>query len=365
MSRKTTIIKNAFMNFQRSVFRSIPFSIELGLHKPVTVVIDITRRCNMQCRFCDIWKGKQDRDPSLSEIDLMINKLEAWLGDFQLSFLGGEPFLRRDISDILKISAEKGITTTFTTNGTMITRELADQLVSSGVYGINFSLDSISAEKHDALRGMKGTYDKVMKAIDYLRESKLAHSSQLQIGIASIICKDNIDDIPLLVDWAIENKLDNIWIAPINGNFDSSFNEDWYEDNELWIGPEDMSRLDDLIQRLKKIKKSNKIIINTINQMQAMKTYFSLKKFPFKKCLAGNSMIGIRVNGDMVLCPFMGPVGNLLSDDPKKIWMGDRAEIIRQEISDCKKTCGIAFCFYDKTFIEKVARFKAIIDSST
>lgn len=186
---KKMVLKSVWANAFATAHRSVSKAFGLPPPIPVNVVMDLTTRCNLRCVFCDIWKNKtQDTDPGLEDITRITDRLKSWLGNFQITFLGGEPFLRKDVSGILRIVGKKGIMTSFVTNGTLINEQLADLLAFSGVYGVNISLDSSSAQLHDRLRGISGTYDRVMTAINNLKASRKRYNARMRIGISSILC---------------------------------------------------------------------------------------------------------------------------------------------------------------------------------
>jgi MoaA/NifB/PqqE/SkfB family radical SAM enzyme len=70
--------------------------------KPSNVLFNITFRCNLKCKHCDIWKDKSGKELSTEEIKEIIDKLKNWLEYFRLHFSGGEPLVRKDIFEIIK-----------------------------------------------------------------------------------------------------------------------------------------------------------------------------------------------------------------------------------------------------------------------
>lgn len=130
----------------------------------------------------------------------------------------------------------------------------------------------------------------------------------------------------------------------------------------MWLKSEDMKKLAQTIDHLKRVRQKHGVIVNTIKQLEAMQTYFQYRDFPFKYCCAGDSIIGVNVNGEITLCPFMKPIGNLLHDKTL-LWNGPKAIETRKSIKRCRKLCGISFCFYEKNLLEKVNRLFNILNS--
>jgi len=121
----------------------------------------LTERCNLRCRHC-YQTGKGLQEMPLSGIRESINEisdtLTAWKDlygmDFSSSFniTGGEPFLRKDIFEVLAEIQGKGFEIYLLTNGTLINRSRAAALAGLGVKGVQVSIEG--PEKiHDSIRG--------------------------------------------------------------------------------------------------------------------------------------------------------------------------------------------------------------------
>ena len=141
--------------------------------KPFSVVISISYRCNSKCRTCDIWRKPND-DLSVDEWD----KVFASLGrsPFYMTFTGGEPFLRKDLDEMV-IRAYKQCqpeVITIPTNGMLtdrvleMVRHMCEECPKSSI-GINLSLDGIGDE-HDDIRGVEGNWALSMETWRQLKE---------------------------------------------------------------------------------------------------------------------------------------------------------------------------------------------------
>ena len=132
--------------------------------KPV-VVWNVTRRCNLKCVHC--YSHSEDRnysgELSLDEGKSLIEDL-ARFGSPVMLFSGGEPLIRKDILDLIRHAAAHGMRAVVSTNGTLITRSLAERLKEIGLSYVGISLDGLETV-HDAFRGIPGTFTRVMTAI--------------------------------------------------------------------------------------------------------------------------------------------------------------------------------------------------------
>lgn len=133
-------------------------------HGPV-VVWNVTRTCNLHCRHC--YSASETKS---YEGELSTEQARAFiddLADFKapvLLFSGGEPLMRPDILDLAQYAHERGLRTTFSTNGTMISKEVARRMKDIGVSYVGISLDGIGA-KNDAFRGKKGAFEAALEGI--------------------------------------------------------------------------------------------------------------------------------------------------------------------------------------------------------
>ncbi|MCZ7664562.1 MAG: mycofactocin radical SAM maturase [Thermoleophilia bacterium] len=139
------------------------------LKAPVNVTWEITERCNLSCRHClsaDLRRREGgELDPRACEA--LIDELAA-MQVFQINFGGGEPFLRADFLDILRYAQAKGIVTCVSTNGTLLTEALVDELAAMDLLFLQVSLDGARSETNDAIRG-PGTFERILAGVELLR----------------------------------------------------------------------------------------------------------------------------------------------------------------------------------------------------
>ena len=161
--------------------------------KPV-VVWNMTRRCNLKCVHCyaqseDIdYDNELTREQSLAMIDDL-----ADFGVPVLLFSGGEPLVHPRLIEYAQYAVSKGMRAVISTNGTLITEEKAKALKAIGLSYVGISLDGLE-ETHDKFRGVKGSYKKAMKAIEYCQKAGI------KVGLRFTINKRNVNDISGIFD---------------------------------------------------------------------------------------------------------------------------------------------------------------------
>lgn len=171
--------------------------------KPV-VVWNVTRRCNLKCAHC--YSHSEDRnysgEMSLLEGKALIEDL-ARFGSPVILFSGGEPLIRGDILDLIRHAVKLGMRAVLSTNGTLITRSLAEQLKEIELSYVGISMDGLE-QVHDSFRGIPGTFNRVMKAIEHCQEVGL------KVGLRFTINRRNFFDIPGVFDLVEKRRIPRI-----------------------------------------------------------------------------------------------------------------------------------------------------------
>lgn len=138
--------------------------------KPV-VVWSVTRRCNLHCIHC--YASSQDKeyaDELTTKEGLALVDSLAEFGVPTILFSGGEPFIRIDLLQLIERAVQRGIRAVISTNGTLITRNLARKLKEVGVSYVGVSMDGTQGT-HDRFRGQRGAFEGALQGLKYCREA--------------------------------------------------------------------------------------------------------------------------------------------------------------------------------------------------
>ena len=161
--------------------------------------------CNLRCKSCNFWQGiyKKEADEILSteEARGLLDEISEW-GIPSLVITGGEPFMRPDIRQVLEYAVKKVQYVRLQTNGTFLDEEMARFLVHIGLDEIWISVDG-RRETHDRIRGVAGTYDKVVVGLEnVLRAKEQAGSPYPVILVNAVICSENLEEVEDILDLA-------------------------------------------------------------------------------------------------------------------------------------------------------------------
>ena len=140
---------------------------------PTIAQWDVNNECNLNCKHCRVSKKNDPKQLSLKQAKELLSQL--WYnGITDLNLSGGEPFLRKDLFDILDFSI-KFQNIVITTNGTLINEELCKRLSTFSNVKLSISLDGMK-ETHDSFRRKKGTFEKVMNALPILKKYNIKYA---------------------------------------------------------------------------------------------------------------------------------------------------------------------------------------------
>lgn len=165
--------------------------------------VSVTKRCNLNCTYCGAQNEKENNELTADEIEIIVRAF-ASCGISKVRLTGGEPLVRRDITEIAeKISRIDGIKKlALTTNGIRL-KECAEELKRAGVRAVNISLDTTDEERFRAITG----YDGLRKVYEGIDECERVGLSPLRIN-AVLIRGQNDSDAESLINIARDRKID-------------------------------------------------------------------------------------------------------------------------------------------------------------
>lgn len=168
------------------------------------VVWNSTRTCNLRCVHCymDSDSKKYQGELSTEEAKRFIDDL----ADFKvpvLLFSGGEPLIRPDFFELARYTAAKGIRPTLSTNGTLISREIAERIKKIGVGYVGISLDGLR-EVNDRFRGKPGAFQAAMEGI------RNCVAVGQRVGLRFTINRHNYEELENIFDFIEEEKIDRV-----------------------------------------------------------------------------------------------------------------------------------------------------------
>ena len=303
--------------------------IKTPFARPYVISWNLTYRCNLACEHCYLDAGGTplvrtenfaDRtELGTEECFRVIDDIAAFAPECVTILTGGEPLLRRDILEIVRRAAERGLWVVVGTNGVRITETLAQRLAEAGARGLSLSLDALDADRHDRFRRVRGAWQNTVEGAEILNRTGLPFIVQTTAG------SHNLGELEAIADFAHDRLAAKVWnlyfLVPTGrGQFVSD------------ISP---AQYDDVLASLYRIQRKfdRRMLVNAKCAPHYIKTVLEnsgseTDVSPIRTysggaggCPAGTHYMGIRPNGDVTPCPYL-PVfaGNLRRASLADLW---------------------------------------------
>lgn len=168
---------------------------------PLGIKLELTHRCNLRCAFCytDSPRHTLARTPDLTEdqwLGLVDEAID--LGVIEAVVTGGEPFMRRDLTlAAIRRLGSAGVAVNLNTNGWFVDAEIAGELAEVGGIHVHVSVDGESPDRHDAARGVPGSWRRAIEAIDHLL------SRSVTVSVVHVVTPEN--------EAGLDSFLDQMW----------------------------------------------------------------------------------------------------------------------------------------------------------
>jgi radical SAM protein with 4Fe4S-binding SPASM domain len=292
--------------------------------RPYVVSWNLTYRCNLACEHCYLDAGGTplvgtenfaDRSElGTEECFRVIDEIADFAPECVTILTGGEPLLRRDILEIVRRAAERGLWVVVGTNGVSITENLARRLAEAGARGLSLSLDALDPDRHDRFRNVRGAWRNTVEGAEILNRTGLPFIVQTTVG------SHNLGQLEAIADFAHDRLAAKVWnlyfLVPTGrGQFVSDITSAQYD--EVLASLYRIQRKYD--RRMLVNAKCAPHYIKTVleNDGAQMRTYSG----GAGGCPAGTHYMGIRPNGDVTPCPYL-PVfaGTLRSSSLADLW---------------------------------------------
>ena len=163
--------------------------------QPFLAIWEVTQACDLACVHCRA-SAQPDRNPmelTTEEGKSLIDQIAAMqVPVFVLT--GGDPIKRPDLFELIGHAREAGLRVSLTPSATpLLTREVVIRLKEAGLARVAVSMDGASAETHDALRGMRGSFARTLDAVRW------ANEAGLPVQINTTFSRRNIGEIDAIV----------------------------------------------------------------------------------------------------------------------------------------------------------------------
>lgn len=352
----------------------------LGLIKPmspITLTFSVTNVCQSRCKTCNIWKiyPERHRNPK-DELNLEeIKSIFRTMGRvYFLNLSGGEPFLRKDLPDIVDAALEElrpriihsptnAIASERVVEGT---REILERVRKKGLrtpVTVKPSLDGIG-ELHDEIRGVPGNWEKLMSTIEGLKGLEKEYDNfHLEIGtVVSNFNKDKLDEI--------EDFVHSMGVQ--------SYRNEIAEQREEFLnlgdpitptGEEYAELMQGFAEKVRRNMRTKRPLTRVTESLRLV--YYELaarivmENRQVIPCYAGISNVHLTPYGDLWPCCVLGyakPMGNVrdYGYDFWRVWHSQQARKVRRSIKNRECACPLANQAYSNIICHTPSLMKAL-----
>lgn len=297
----------------------------MNIPAPTDISIIITYRCPMRCKMCNIWQNPTEKDSEIKpEVLKKLPKLKF------INITGGEPFVRDDIEEIVKIAFTKSPRVVISTSGWFEDKiiKLAERFPN---IGIRISIEGLSC-KNDELRGRQGGFDKGLRTLLKLREMGVK-----DVGFGITVSNNNSEDMLSLYKLAKQLNMEFATAA---------FHNSYY-----------FHKYDNTITNVENVCGNFEKLINMqlreTHPKSWFRAYFNMGIINYIEgnrrmlpCEAGTVNCFVDPFGEIYPCngleeqywkESMGNLNKVSSFD--EIWNSHRAEKVRAKVRTCPKNC--------------------------
>jgi MoaA/NifB/PqqE/SkfB family radical SAM enzyme len=326
---------------------------------PITLTYSITAACQSKCKTCNIGL-KYQQDPKRKERDLNLEEIERvfqTLGPvYFFNISGGEPFLRADLPEIIKLACRylkpriihtptNAIASDRIRKMTLECLDIIDQYDPTVPFTIKPSIDGVGP-LHDEIRGVKGNFSQLEKTISYLKEIEKDHEN-FHLELGTVISNFNIEHLS-----EIEDYVHSLGVQSYRNEIAEQRTEFFNLEDPITPDAETYERLvREFSEKIRKNIAKKRKLTKTTESLRLV--YYDLVIRILREnrqvipCFAGISNVHINFDGEVWPCCVLGysqPLGSLRAEeyDFQRIWHSQQAARVRKYIKDGNCACPLA-----------------------
>ncbi|MEE2829611.1 MAG: radical SAM protein [Myxococcota bacterium] len=334
-----------YQDFREDTLVYLSRRLNKGWNKPDWVSVNLTLKCNLSCSFCKTCYPVR-QELTTREVKDIIDQTYLW-GVKRFNPIGGEPFVRQDLEEILAYACAKDFYITLTTNGTLIPPKRAAKIAEIPYNRLHFNISLDGPNPwHDLGRG-DGNFDKAVRGYWNLREADAAAGNPLRkISINAIINKLNLSELPGFLYWC----RDQLGVQAVQFlNLFRHGNRIDPDVENMWITPDRYRELDDFVDFLIGFQEheadDNFQLANSVGDLENIKKYYRDELKPLDgKCYSGWKELYVNADGSAIMCDgkldfLNGSFGDIRRETLREMWNGPEVEKLRRNVKNCTTPC--------------------------
>jgi MoaA/NifB/PqqE/SkfB family radical SAM enzyme len=294
--------------------------------------LEMTRKCNSRCSFCPIGNEQEHIKEGEVNTDAMKSVLSQFsdMNIIAVSFLGGEPFLRKDVCELAEFGHNKNMIIQVSTNGINLGKMM--DRATSAFDVIVISLDVVDPGLYKEIRGV----DKYETVVDNIKTAQeLGEKNKCNILVNTVVCSQNLDQIPEVIKLSSELGVRGIMVdfATFHDYWEESVKDgSRYNPKEMdWRNEREGTKK--LIKQLIKMKKEYPILTSKAYLETFLTEDFDFRCYPNLFCC-------VRKEGEVAIPCWDSNITKFYDivnkHNLKDLWFSDEVRMLRKKVEDCK-----------------------------
>jgi MoaA/NifB/PqqE/SkfB family radical SAM enzyme len=266
--------------------------------RPYSITLELTRRCNAKCDYCDHWKEPHRKELDTAEFIDVVRHFDP----LTVTVCGGEPFIRKDVLEITRgIKQLRGYRyVAIITNGWFLSEKKATELIDTGIDQINVSLNWPD-ERQDDDRKLKGLFARISHIVPWMA----ARGADVQLN--TILMRENLGEALRIVELA------ESWGA---GVLFTLYSDLPAANRAHLFAPEERERLRSLCAELRQIRRTRGVVANEDWYLEHVPLY--VDGLQIGGCTAGKRTLHVTPEGMVRACAELPPIAHFREFDPRK-----------------------------------------------
>jgi MoaA/NifB/PqqE/SkfB family radical SAM enzyme len=310
------------------------------LRRPFYARVHVTYRCNYRCQMCNVPSGEAEfQEMDVSAFAAAAERL--WdIGARHVVLTGGEPFLRRDLPDIVRAFSGRGFSVRVQTNGgPQLSRERLAAVAAAGLQDLSVSVDTLDAGLQDRICGGRDVLHHALRTLGLSRDL-LPRGMSLANIVASPL---NFAELPDLVRHFGDRGI-YTYITPVVVSDPGSGQAGEYlfrsEHEGFGFGRIPPAERDAVIDQLVRLRRDGCGLTNSTRYLEEFRIFVASGSARWA-CSAGELALDVRPDGRVSICKEKPPLASVLSPSfPKDFRSGEVARLAAEQRQRC------AGCFY-------------------
>jgi len=307
---------------------------------PLFLQVETTNKCNFVCKMCYVNRERKNENKK----NLSVKNFKYILKRFPFAKViilhgAGEPLINPSLIEMIRIAKKRELITGFFSNGSLLNKKIANDIICLNLDWITFSVDSISKEMYEFIRE-KGNFDILIDNMKYLLNLRNKLRKKTEINVLMVLMSYNIKELPKLLQFFNDLRVDKVAVQRVHltGDDLKRFSKFLVTDKDL----------------IKKIRLESERKANQIRTKLVFQSYF-LERNQKRRC--DWPWVGpfITVEGFVTPCCVLSDYriinfGNLFEEEFSEIWNNKKYQNFRKRLKSSKRPKECFSCpYYSKT----------------